>query len=245
MSDICFGKENDWIKKKDLVEGKVYCTKAGLLYMYIGISYGDSRFIFFRICSVMLARGNLYKSVVFDNIVRSTFDAMIKNPITDDILVPKTLPLLYKNPYPNIGFDKKSLSLWWAKLSMFFEIGIKPTFMLGDSIKSKSRYVSAKDLVVGQVYKTTDDGWRSEYLYLGRLKRGSSNFFIYSFVNSDVMEDAIRNNDMDTIIRYSNPDLFVSNKRVMICDRFKPMNIDIVSEYMKKYYMSDGYRVKL
>lgn len=182
---------NEYLKKGDLVIGHVYLYKDGRLVVYLGKDNFD-RFIFYTLASVLYAGQNYGELTIahYDIQVKhliSLAETLMSNKCDTDCIVKlKGMPQLYCE-FPYVSYDNE-LGSWWAKNKLMLGDNLPNLAELSSENNSKSLFVSAKDLVPGELYYT-GSLWRALFLYLGR---DSQKNFCWYFVGSTY--DLLRNN---------------------------------------------------
>lgn len=208
MANLVF-RNDTFLKKGDLAIGHVYLYKDGRLVVYLGKNNFD-KFVFYTLASVLYTNINWYTLTLahYDTQIKyliSLSETLMKHECDINCIVElKGMPQLCCE-FPFISYEKE-LNMWWAKNVAYHKDKSKlPTLVdLGNKSKSKSLFVSAKDLIPGELYYT-GSLWRSLYLYLGR---DSQKNFCWYFVGS--AHELIRN-DLNVFRVYM--DKTKSNKR--------------------------------
>ena len=182
MTNLVF-RNDEFLKKGNLVIGHVYLYKDGRLVVYLGKSKLD-KFVFYILANV------LYTSIDWHTLTIAHYNTQIEHLIslsetlmknkcdTDCIIELKGMPQLYCE-FPFVSYDKE-LNRWWTKNVVYHKGKLPALVDLSNENKSKGLFVSAKDLVPGELYYT-GSLWRSLYLYLGR---DSQKNFCWYFVGS-------------------------------------------------------------
>lgn len=202
--------DNVFLKKKDICFGHVYLFKDGRLGVYLGTSV-DEQFVFYILAKALLQSTENWRVLTIAH-----YDIQVKYLVSiveqlmhtkcdaDCIRKLKGLPDLYCD-FGYVSYDKDNeLFKWYTKNKMLNEKLPQLSAFMNKEEKKKSIFVSAKDLVPGELYYT-GSLWRSLYMYLGRDSNG---YFCWYFVgNKDIL---IQNN----LFEYQrNIDRTKSNKR--------------------------------
>lgn len=176
-------KDDEFLKKGNLIIGHVYLYKDGRLVVYLGKNNFD-KFVFYTLANVLYTRVTygVYTLAHYENQVQYLIglsETLMKHKCDPDCIVElKGMPQLYCE-FPFISYDKE-LNMWWTKNVVYYKGNLPTLVELGNENKSRSLFVSAKDLVPGELYYT-GSLWRSLYLYLGR---DSQKNFCWYFVGS-------------------------------------------------------------
>lgn len=210
QSKITF-ETDTFLKKTDLKIGNVYMYKDGRLVVYFGKD-NWGRFIFYALANVLYEKTDNYRVLTISHydtqvkyLINMAEEIMHKAVSPNQVIALKGMPQLYCE-FPYIQYDKE-LANWWTKNKMLSKESLPDLVELIQSPNKKSKdslYVSAKDLVPGELYYT-GALWRSLFLYLGR---DSSKRFCWYFVGN---EDYLMRNDINEYL--FNIDRTKTNKR--------------------------------
>lgn len=182
---------NDFLKDGDLIVGHVYLYKDGRVVVYLGKD-DLGKYVFYELAAA------LYSSVDFGKLTLSHYDTQVEylssiskqvmqNKCEEDCIIwLKGMPKLYCE-FPYISFENEVIS-WWDSNQDIQGLPKLQTGRASDT-EPKNLFVSAKDLVPGELYYT-GSLWRALYLYLGRNHHKE---FCWWFVGN---VDTLRMNDM-------------------------------------------------
>lgn len=185
--DIVTYKQDKFLKESELVPGRVYVVKDGRIMLYIGKSL-EGLYVFYAMAAAylinaenrfLLTYGN-YK-IQLNGLVYIVNEIMKSSGSILSLLQYKGLPKLY-GELPGVNFEKQ-----YAKWYMVNFSGLLNGKQTGPQISGisnkpvKTGFVSARDLVPGELYYT-GGCWRSTYVYLGRNSAGE---FIWYFIGNE------------------------------------------------------------
>lgn len=191
MNKVVFN-DNVYLKKKDIIEGKVYIMKSGVLVMYLGIS-NKNEFVFYTFGSVLLDYIGEYDKLTLANYDWQSLCAVKLCELSTGHLakkscvrVYKTFPSLY-GEFTLVDFVGRYKNWWLYSYAQVEGLPVIPSLVnlyLDKKIEIDDGYVRVKDLVPGNLYYT-GQCWRSTYVYLGRDK--DKNFLWYFVGNEEIL----------------------------------------------------------
>lgn len=175
-----------FLSKQELQKGHVYVQKDGRLTIYLGKDVFD-RYVFYDLAGILFeSTGEFGKLTLghYENQVHSLTNicnTLMKLPCNiRQIRELKGVPSLYSD-YKYVNYE--SIIDDWCEKNKRLNTNF-PSLIQDVKEASKKVWVSAKDLVPGELYYT-GGLWRSMYLYLGRDSK--KNFCWYYVGNESVL----------------------------------------------------------
>ena len=179
-----------FLSKQELQKGHVYVQKDGRLTIYLGKDVFD-RYVFYDLAGILFESTGEFGQLTLghhENQVHSLTNmcnTLMKLPCNvRQIRELKGVPSLYSD-YKYVNYE--SIIDDWCEKNKRLNNNF-PSLVQDAKEASKKVWVSAKDLVPGELYYT-GSLWRALYLYLGR---DSQNRFCWMFVGNE--SELIKNN---------------------------------------------------
>lgn len=179
-------QDNEWLKEKELVAGRVYVIKDGRIMLYLGRDL-TGLYIFYTMASAFLAwPGN--SKVTFGNyeaqlngLVNIVNTSMNRAGIESCIWSYRGIPKIY-GEFPFVNFEDKYKKWYSLSFSNLFDSNVNVPVLASISNKPiPKEFVSSNELIPGELYYG-GQCWRNTYVYLGR---NSKKEYLWYFVGSE------------------------------------------------------------
>lgn len=215
-----------FLKKDELVVGKLYIIKDGRLSIYLGKDTWD-RFIFYHIGSVLFTNINwsnftlAHHDTQVNYLIKLSKEVLSSELEIEQLQALKGIPKIHST-FPYFSFCEK-VNMWTNNNKHVLDGKI--VLKTETAKKYNGIYVRTKDLIPGELYYT-GGLWRSLYLYLGRSSSGG---YCWRFVSN---VDYLVSNDF-AYYRHG-MEITKQNKKVKrIADAVNDPNVYICSEHQK------------
>lgn len=202
-------RDQQWLKAREMTEGKVYIAKDGRLLLYLGL-LTDSSVLFYRICNIAfksidvsgvhcLSLANY--PIQTPNVINMCKATLESAPSPESFQRLKHIPDLYSE-FSLVDYTQVYMT-WYNKARTL--IPSIPELAKASGKLPNSNFVKSKDLVVGHIYYS-GSSWRSTYIYMGRSSEGE---YVWHFIGN---ADYIYSEGMNYILK--NLETTKSNKKI-------------------------------
>ena len=180
------------IKRKDLKQGMIYILKNGDVRLYIGENAATGKFLFYLIGStavvddwkkLYMLHGELQAKYLLEYCKAVLAQGFKTEAFMEYAGIPELRCAWYAAYTPE---KLQEICGRYTMLSAELNFLQQIKFSGAPSEKIKSEWVSAKELVPGEVYFSGQSPWRATYVYIGRLENKS---FVWCFVGNSTAWD--------------------------------------------------------
>ncbi len=213
-----FEDTGEYLKARDLHEGKIYIFKDGRVCLYLGCIDGRDYKLFYRFTSILTDDNNILLHGEFAyNYLCGFIRGVMQQPLNKGALHWVKMPKLIAE-LQGVSFES-DYYLWYTK-NKFMQPDIPVIVQKGTVLTSERKgYVTVKELVAGRVYAAGDASYADCYVYLGRVRHDGKLCFLWCYIGND---NAFRSSPIGYIQHWAGGDISITqaNKKLRPSDNW-------------------------